>query len=142
MALNLPIPVAESQKTKEVATKFTIANYQIFRNVEQGVAASHIVIDLVYGNEKETTDAIFQDTNLFAEFQKQTDFINCKLGELFAKLNAAVEAQTITPEQVQTALATLKAADDANVNAILAFIQLLQNAGIVSLPTEEISRLV
>ena len=142
MPLNLPIPNAETQKVKEVASAFTIANYSAFRNVEGGVALSHIVIDLVFGNESQVKDPIFQDTNLFTEFKKQTNLINCKLGELFTKLNIAVEAELVTQEQVSAALLSLKAADDTNVNALLSFIQLLVQAEIVSLPTEEIARLV
>lgn len=142
MALNLPIPTPESEKIKEVATKFTVANYQVFRNVEEGVFASHIVIDLVFGNESEVKDPFFGQTALFTEFQKKINFINSKLGDLFIKLNAAVVEGLVTEEQVGAALTGLKSADDANVTAILTFIQLLQTAKIVSLPTEEVSRLV
>lgn len=142
MPLNLPIPEGSTQKVKEVANAFTVANYSAFRNVEGGIALSHIVVDLVFGNESQSVDPIFQDTHLFTEFKKQTNFINCKLGELFSKLANAVTAQLITQEQLDTALVTLKAADDANVNALLGFIQLLVEAEIVTLPTEEISRLV
>ena len=142
MALNLPIPAPESEKTKEVATQFTVANYQVFRNVAEGVAASHIVIDLAYGKDKIDKDPIFGDFTLFDDFQKEINFINCKLGELFDKLAIAVANELITQEQLNTALVTLKTADDANVSAILAFIELLQTSEIVILPTEEISRLV
>lgn len=152
MALDLPASDPGTAKTKIVATKVAVSEYHILRSLAEGIAKSHMVIALAYGNQTDTPDPNYSDVKLFQVIETQANFINDKFGDLAAKLTQVAIAQatayaaggdepTVTGERITSILARMKAADEENEAALLALVELLQDAGIKSLPTEEISDL-
>lgn len=152
MAINLPALDPGTTKTKIVATKVAVSEYHILRNLNEGIAKSHIIIVLGYGNQTNTPDPDYPDVNLFKVIETQQNFVNEKFGELAAKLIQVAIAQatayagggdepTVTNERITTTLNRMKAADEENEAALLVLVELLQDAGIKSLPTNEISDL-
>lgn len=145
MALELPTPDPETEKTKVVATKATVSEYQVLRAVDQGVAKYYMRFSIAYGNQIDTPDPNFPETKLFSTISIANDYVSDRwenlAGKLYASLGQEGTDPSVTKERIDLVLGTMKAADQANEDAILAFVGLLQDAKIKELPSEEISKL-